>query len=257
MAIDLEKNWNWRKSKDIFFGDLVRRYLCETNGVEPKVDQINAFFDNIFTSKDSIINILNEVDAQEALKAMDQKIIKIWGLISDIEKVPEDVLSLSRDLYFPEETPIDLDSCLYSNWLFRAKTTKNFRNHKKINPDYWTAINMQFAINQVAYLMGGMEYNKVGRLKEYIDKAERLELFIWENMSRFVKYAPKKDDYYIEWSMLSSRNLSKSDERWVFATIVFKLVNDKWEIFNYSQVHFYDRQWIEYRTISKIFSDNL
>ena len=103
--------------------------------------------------------------------------------------------------------------------------------------------------------MGGMEYNRIGRLKEYVDKAESLELLIWENKSRFIKYAPKNGDYYIEWSMLNTKNLSKSDEKGVFATIVFKLINDKGDIFNYSQVHFYDRQWIEYRTVSKFLND--
>lgn len=255
MITNLETNWNWRRSKDLFLGDLTWKYLREINGAEPESGQINILLDRISKDKNFIISSLNGNNDEESLKKLDRNIIRVWELIDSAEKIPEEVLRLSKDLYFPEETPIDLDSCIYGNWAFRAKTTKDFRNHKKINPDYWTAINMLFATNQAAYLMGGMEYNRIGRLKEYVDKAESLELFIWENKSRFIKYAPKNGDYYIEWSMLNTKNLSKSDEKGVFATIVFKLINDKGDIFNYSQVHFYDRQWIEYRTVSKFLND--
>ena len=251
MVTNLESNWNWRRSKDLFLWDLTWRYLHEINGTEPENSQINTLLDTISKDKNFLISSLNGDNNEKSIQNLDRKIIRVWELIDSAEKIPEEVLQLSRDLYSPEETPIDLDSCIYSNWAFRARATKDFRHHKKANPDYWTAINMLYATNQAAYLMGGMEYNKIGKLKEYIDKAESLELFIWENRSRFIKYAPKNDNYYIEWSMLNTKNLSKSDEKGVFATVVFKLINDKGEIFNYSQVNFYDRQWIEYKTVSQ------
>ena len=251
----LGKDWRWRKHGDILFlWDIASKYLRELNGIQPEYTQVNELLSRVSGTKSTLINNLNESSAEESLYKLDRSIIRTWDLINSIEQVPEDVLRLSRDLYSPEETPIELESSIYSNWAFRAKTKKDFRNHKKINPDYWTAINMLFATNQIAYLIGGMEYNKIGMLKEYIDKAEDMGLFIWENMSRFVKYAPKDDDYYLEGSMLNTRNLSKNNEKGVFATIVFKLVNNKWEVFNYSQVHLYDRQWIEYRTTSNFLS---
>lgn len=251
----LGKDWRWRKYGDILFlWDIASKYLRELDGVQPEYTQVNELLSKVSDAKSTLINNLNESLAKESLDKLDKSIIRMWDLINNIEKVPEEVLRLSRDLYYPEETPIELESSIYSNWAFRAKTKRNFRHHKKIDPDYWTEINMTFATNQVAYL-GGMEYNKIGRLEEYINKAESMGLFIWESLFKFVKKAPKDDDYYIEWSMLNTRNLSKSDEKGVFATIVFKLVNNKWEIFNYSQVHFYDRQWIEYRTVSKFLND--
>ena len=248
--IDLEKDWKWRKSKNLFLSDLVGEYFQETNR-EWNIDDINEFLNSFVSIKGSIIDNLNEADAEKALQQLDKRIVATREIINDIEKIPEEVVKIVEDLYSREEIPFDLDSCIYSNWAFRAKATKDFRHHKKSDPDYWTAINMQFAANQVAYLIGWMEYNAIGRLKEYVDKCEALKLFIWENRSRFVKYAPKNDDYYIEWSILNAKTLAKSTGKGVFTTMVFKLVNNKWEIFNYNQMTLYDEEWFKFRSIPR------
>ena len=227
---------------------MASKYLRELDGKQPEYTEVEELLSRVSDTKITLINNLNESSAEESLNKLDKSIIRMWDLINGIEKVPEDVLRVSRELYYPEETPVDLESSIYSNWAFRAKTKRVFRHHKKIDPDYWTEINMAYATNQAAYLIGGMEYYKIGMLEEYIDKAKAMELFIKESRFNFVKKAPKDDDYYIEWAVLNTRNLSRSDERGVFATMVFKLVNNKWEVFNYSQIHFYDRQWIKYDT---------
>lgn len=251
---DLEKDWKWRKAP-IFFSDFAGQYLQEINR-ESNIDDINTFLDSSSNNiKGSIINNLNEDDAEMSLQKLDKRIMSAREIIHGIEKVPEEVLQIVEDLYSPGEIPFDLDSCIYSNWAFRAKATKDFRHHIKSNPDYWTAINMQFATNQVAYLIGWMEYNAIGKLKEYVEKCEALELFIWENKSRFVNYAPKNNDYYIEWSILNVKTLAKSDGKGVFTTMVFKLIDTKWEVFNYNQMTLYDKEWLVFRNMKNQLSN--
>ena len=205
---------------------------------------------------DAIFGNLWEGNAQKDLQHLDEKVKKARSFIENIEKIPEIVFKLIEDLYDKDEITIDRNSCEYSNGVFRAKTTKDFSHHKKSNPDYWTAINMLFTTNEVAYLIAWMEYYHLGRLDEYIDKAKNLDLFIWRTMSDFCKYSPKEDNYTIEWSILESKSFSRNNEKWVFVTIVFKLLNSKGDLCSYSEVHFYDRKWIEYRNAPKFLSTN-
>lgn len=242
--IGLSKDLKWRYSKNLFLGDLVGEYFQETNR-ESNIDNINTFLNSFVNTKDSIIDNLNEADAEKSLKQLDKRIMAAREIINDIEKIPEEVIKIVKDLYAEEETPVNLDSCIYSNWAFRAKTKRNFRNHILSNPNYWTEINMLFAINQVAYLIGWMEYNAIGKLEEYGQKCRDLMLFIWENRIRFTRYAPKDADYYIEWSILNAKSLGKK----VFTTMIFKLINDKWEVFNYSQMELHDKEWFKFNRI--------
>ena len=239
--IDLEKDWRWRRAP-IFLSDFAGQYLQETNK-ESSINDINNFLDSFCSIKGSIINNLNKDDAEESLQKLDKRIAAAREIIHDIEKIPEEVLQIVSDLYSPGEIPFDLDSCIYSNWTFRVKTTKDFRHHIKSNPGYWTAINIQFAFNQVAYLIGWVEYNAIGRLKEFLEKSKGYDFLIHETKSRLVKYAPKNDDYYIEWSILNTKTLAKPEWKNVFTTMVFKLINTKWEVFNYNQMTLCDKNW--------------
>ena len=65
--IDLEKDWKWRKSKNLFLSDLVGEYFQETNR-EWNIDDINEFLNSFVSIKDSIIDNLNEADAEKALQ---------------------------------------------------------------------------------------------------------------------------------------------------------------------------------------------
>lgn len=112
----LEKDLRWRGTKTpIFLSDFIREYFQETNR-ESNIENINTFLDSFSNNiKGSIINNLNQDDAEESLKKLDKRIAAAREIICNIEKIPENVLQIVTDLYSPEEIPLDLNSCIYSN----------------------------------------------------------------------------------------------------------------------------------------------